>query len=155
MKTKNKITTRKYGNGIKVTTVPTNAEQLTIKSAQYNGHTWMYAFCETQMRCGEDYMTVCDGVEQNRRSPLTIDIFHVNCVMGKSSGWHKLGLADNQVEDLNEIGYTGKFRNETMSIQTYLNEYVADEHTVYQVYQQSTNGEFTEVLLIVESSIKI
>lgn len=151
---KNKIVTRKYGNGTKVTTVPTGAQQLTIKSAKHNGHMWMYAFWETDMRGGEDYLTVCKRTKLDMRQPVYIDIFRLNRVMGKSSHWSMLGLADNQIEDLNEIGYSGKFRNEQMTIQTYLNEYVADEYTAYQVYQESTNGEFSEVLLVVKCEIK-
>jgi hypothetical protein len=47
---------REFHDGGKVKEL-LNGKTVTITSARWNGYTWMYSFKETEMSCGEGYLT--------------------------------------------------------------------------------------------------
>ena len=48
----------KYSKGDKVYSSMEHNKSLTVKEEpEWNGHTWMYSFEETNMRCGEGYLS--------------------------------------------------------------------------------------------------
>jgi hypothetical protein len=52
-----KETSPKYAEGDKVRTTLNPDDVVTIKGVpSWNGYNWMYAFNETDMRCGEGYI---------------------------------------------------------------------------------------------------
>lgn len=56
-----KIKPNKFKKGDKVKAEYANLhghEFLTVSDTKHNGFTWMYSFEETDMRCGEQYLTL-------------------------------------------------------------------------------------------------
>jgi hypothetical protein len=75
--------------------------------------------------------------------------------VGKSRDWEQLGIGKKAVDDLNEIGYTGKLGGKKTSINEYFNEHVNTTGLTFRSEVLTSNGaEFTDTLLITKVTYK-
>ena len=85
---------------------------------------------------------------------IDIDNFKVNRAMGTSSEWKLLGFNEQQIKDLNDIGYSGKVGNKKMNIHEYFKKFIDTNKTKYKIETVAfSSGEYTDTLLITRVKI--
>lgn len=85
---------------------------------------------------------------------MNIKKYYINCGMGISSDWKNAGFSEDIINNLNEIGYTGKLNGKKISLYEYLNS-LSTEKVNYSLNRINGNGsEFVDnyLLIIVESN---
>lgn len=80
----------------------------------------------------------------------TVTSHFINSASGQSSDWAKAGLTDQQINDLNEIGYTGRLKGIKTSQESYL-ESISTDILVYRLIPISSNNmEFSDKDLLIK-----
>lgn len=78
----------------------------------------------------------------------------INSASGRSADWAKAGLSDQQINDLNEIGYTGRLNGKTTTQEDYLKSISTDTLVYRLIYIESNNMEFSEKDLLIKIVIE-
>ena len=81
--------------------------------------------------------------------------FRINRVMGRSQNWFGLGISQNHIDVLNDIGETGKLHGVRISVSEYLDTYIATDSVYYQVETFESNpSKLTDMLLVTQVKLR-
>jgi len=98
--------------------------------------------------------TLKDRVKK-RRLKIKVDNFMVNRISGESFEWKRLDIKKKDIEALNEIGHTGKFKDKKMTIQEYFDRKIDGNGIKHKIeIWTSNNMEFTDKLLVTRVNVK-
>jgi hypothetical protein len=87
--------------------------------------------------------------KKNKSPKIKIDNFTIHRAMGESYDWKKLDIKKKQVEALNEIGHSGKYKGKKTTIQDYFDKYIDSKNLKHEITSmKSNNMEFTDTLLV-------
>lgn len=75
---------------------------------------------------------------------MNITNHKIKCNSGQSNDWIDAGLTEDQVKDINEIGYTGKLNGKPMNMYVYLDSISTDIVKYSLTYLNGNNMDFTD-----------
>lgn len=84
----------------------------------------------------------------------TVNTFHITTNSGHSRDWVKGGLTEQQQNDLNTIGYSGKLNGKPTTYTEYLETLSNDKLVFREVLLYSNNMDFVEKHLLIRVEIE-
>lgn len=82
-----------------------------------------------------------------------IETFRVSRVQGRSENWFQLRMIKSHMDALNLLGQTGTYQGVKLSIEDFLNVYVATPKETFKVELLEENrDEYTDKLLIIKAT---